>query len=129
MMGFAGMARTSYVFIFLDRKIFQLLSSISGFRIIIFLKFGIGRELDTGDQFSYNHTRPSAAVVQRMQFNKCCTWVIKDQAEDNRACPLAASRVYKLILCFGPQPRSRDLLASSPPAFMSKVLGLAYRKR
>ena len=31
-----------------------------------------------------------------------CTWVIKDLAEENRACFLDTSRVYQLIHCCDP---------------------------
>ena len=43
-----------------------------------------------------------APVVQRLQHETCYTQVIKDQAEENRACLLTARRVYQLI-----PPRAR----------------------
>ena len=66
------------------------------------------------DQLLYNHIRPSAQLecynwlFSALSVKKCCTRVNTDQALENRACLLAANRVYHLIPCCDSQRRSRS---------------------
>ena len=58
-------------------------------------------EIGGGDYYTITsgpvHSVTVGAVVQHLQCNKCCTRVMKDLAEEKRACLLAASSVYQLI--------------------------------
>ena len=56
--------------------------------------------------------------------SKCFTLLIKDRAEENRACLLAASRVYQLIPCCNPQSR----LGGGACTFWRKILSLKIGK-